>query len=64
MKTDIEIAKETELVDIDEICKDLGIDDYEKYGNYKAKLPLYYAGNMKKDSKLILVTATNPTPSG
>ena len=64
MKTDIEIAKETELVDIDEICKDLGIDDYEKYGNYKAKLPLAYANNMKKDSKLILVTATNPTPSG
>ncbi len=64
MKTDIEIAKEAQLKDIDEICKDLGIDDYEKYGNYKAKLPLAYAGKMKKDSKLILVTATNPTPSG
>ena len=64
MKTDIEIAKEAQLKDIDEICKDLGIDDYEKYGKYKAKLPLAYANNMKKDSKLILVTATNPTPSG
>ena len=64
MKTDIEIAKEVRLKDIDEICKDLGIEDYEKYGKYKAKLPLAYANKMKKDAKLILVTATNPTPSG
>ena len=64
MKTDIEIAKEVKLKDIDEICKDLEISNYEKYGNYKAKLSLEYANNMKKDSKLILVTATNPTPSG
>ena len=64
MKTDIEIAKEVKLKDIDEICKDLAITNYEKYGNYKAKLSLEYANNMKEDSKLILVTATNPTPSG
>lgn len=64
MKTDIEIAKEIELRDIDDICHDLGIDDYEKYGKYKAKLGLEYADKKKENSKLILITATNPTPSG
>lgn len=64
MKTDIEIAKEIELRDIDDICHDLGIDDYEKYGKYKAKLGLEYADKKKENSKLVLVTATNPTPSG
>lgn len=64
MKTDIEIAKEIELRDIDDICHELGIDDYEKYGKYKAKLGLEYADKKKENSKLILVTATNPTPSG
>lgn len=64
MKTDIEIAKEVKLIDIDELCKELALTNYEKYGNYKAKLSLEYANNMRDDSKLILVTATNPTPSG
>lgn len=64
MKTDIEIAKEVKLKDIDELCKELSLTNYEKYGNYKAKLSLEYANNMRDDSKLILVTATNPTPSG
>lgn len=64
MKTDIEIAKETELKDIDAICQDLDIKDYEKIGSYKAKLDLKYSENKRDDSKLILVTATNPTPSG
>ncbi|WP_130819809.1 formate--tetrahydrofolate ligase [Anaerococcus vaginimassiliensis] len=64
MKTDIEIAKEIELKDIDDICQELGLTNYEKIGNYKAKIDLEYSKNMKEDSKLILVTATNPTPSG
>lgn len=64
MKTDIEIAKEVKLKDVDEICKDLGIEKYEKFGNYKAKIDLSYANQKKENSKLILVTATNPTPSG
>ncbi len=64
MKTDIEIAKEVKLKDIDELCKELALTNYEKYGNYKAKLSLEYANNMRDDSKLVLVTATNPTPSG
>ena len=64
MKTDIEIAKEIELKDIDDICQELGLTNYEKIGNYKAKIDLEYTKNKKEDSKLILVTATNPTPSG
>ncbi|MDU2599464.1 formate--tetrahydrofolate ligase [Anaerococcus sp.] len=64
MKTDIEIAREIELKDIDEICKDLEVENYDKYGKYKAKLDLSYADKKKEGSKLILVTATNPTPSG
>lgn len=64
MKTDIEIAREIELKDIDEICNDLEVENYDKYGKYKAKLDLSYADKKKEGSKLILVTATNPTPSG
>lgn len=64
MKTDIEIAREIELKDIDEICKGLEVENYDKYGKYKAKLDLSYADKKKEGSKLILVTATNPTPSG
>ena len=64
MKTDIEIARDIKLKEIDEICKSLGVDKYEKYGNYKAKLDLEYSDKKKDGSKLVLVTATNPTPSG
>ena len=64
MKTDIEIANEIELKDIDDICQELGLTNYEKIGNYKAKIDLEYSKNKKENSKLILVTATNPTPSG
>ena len=64
MKTDIELSQEAKLKDIDQICEKLSIKDYEKLGKYKAKIDLDYLKNNKKDSKLILVTATNPTPSG
>lgn len=64
MKTDIEIAREIELEEIDELCQKLGVKNYDKYGKYKAKLDLEYADKQKEGSKLILVTATNPTPSG
>ncbi|WP_297282156.1 formate--tetrahydrofolate ligase [uncultured Anaerococcus sp.] len=64
MKTDIELSQEAKLKDIDQICENLSIENYEKLGKYKAKIDLDYLQNNKKDSKLILVTATNPTPSG
>ncbi|KWZ99945.1 formate--tetrahydrofolate ligase [Anaerococcus hydrogenalis] len=62
MKKDIEIAREAEIKDIDEIAKYLNISDYEKYGKYKAKINPVFDKN--KDSKLVLVTAISPTPFG
>ncbi|WP_243344435.1 formate--tetrahydrofolate ligase [Anaerococcus sp. AGMB09787] len=64
MKTDIEIARETKMKDIGEIAENLGIKNYEKYGNYKAKISLDELDDSKKDSKLVLVTSINPTPFG
>ncbi len=66
--SDIEIARNTKLNKITEIAKELGIkeDDLELYGKYKAKLSenIYENLKNKKDGKLILVTAINPTPLG
>jgi len=67
-KSDIEIAQSKELKHIYEIAEKAGIDkDYlELYGNYKAKVNYNLLENLKdrKDGKLILVTAINPTPAG
>ncbi len=66
-KTDIEIAQETPMLPITEVAKAAGIgDEYlEQYGRYKAKVDCAILKDMKKkDGKLILVTAINPTPAG
>ena len=66
--TDIEIARNTELLKINEISEKLEINenDIEMYGKYKAKIneKVYEKLKDKKDGKLILVTAINPTPLG
>lgn len=65
--TDIEIAQSADIKHIKEIAKKANIqeDDLEFYGKYKAKIPLSYINEEKiKKSKLILVTAINPTPAG
>lgn len=64
MKTDIEISREAKLIDIDQIASKLSITSYDKIGKYKAKIDQSYAGKSNSKSKLILVTATNPTPFG
>ncbi|MCD8187290.1 MAG: formate--tetrahydrofolate ligase [Ruminococcus sp.] len=68
MLSDIEIAKNAKMKKIYEIAAGLGIDedDVEPYGHYKAKLSenLYSKLACRKDGKLILVTAINPTPAG
>ncbi len=63
MLTDIEIAEGCKLRDIREIAKKLNIgeDNLELYGKYKAKINL---DKVNPKSKLILVTAINPTASG
>lgn len=68
MKSDIEIAQEAELVHIKEVAEKLGIneDELEFYGKYKAKISdeLWESVKDRKDGKLVLVTAINPTPAG
>lgn len=68
MKTDLEIAQENTLLDITEIAGRYAIeeDELELYGKYKAKLSpeVYEKRKEKKDGKLVLVTAINPTPLG
>ena len=68
MKTDIQIAQETEALHIGEIAKIAGIDEkyVEPYGYYKAKID-YNIMEEKKDvpdGKVVLVTAISPTPAG
>jgi len=66
-KTDIQIAQECEMAPITEIAAKAGIDEkyLEQYGRYKAKIDYNLLKESdKKDGKLILVTAINPTPAG
>ncbi len=68
MKTDIQIAQEATMIPIREVVEPFGIteDDLELYGKYKAKLSdeLWNRVKDRKDGKLVLVTAINPTPAG
>jgi formate--tetrahydrofolate ligase len=68
VKSDIEIAREARMRPIMEVGQGLGIphEDLIPYGHTKAKVHLDYIEKLakKKDGKLILVTAINPTPAG
>lgn len=68
MKSDIKIAQEAQIEPIVKIAEKLGLkeDDIELYGKYKCKISLDILKNNenKKDGKLVLVTAINPTPAG
>lgn len=68
MKSDLEIAHEVTLKPIALVAKNYGIseEDLELYGKYKAKLSQNFcaAHEGKQKGKLVLVTATNPTPLG
>lgn len=68
MLTDIEIAQNCNMKKITEIAEGLGVsqEDLEPYGHYKAKFSESVFSKLadKKDGKLILVTAINPTPAG
>ena len=55
------------MFNIERIAKEIGIDKkfLEPYGNYKAKIDLNILNDLnRKNGKLILVTAINPTPAG
>lgn len=68
MLTDIEIAQSAKMEPIEKIAESIGISskDIEPYGHYKAKISNKVLDELKdkKDGKLILVTAVNPTPAG
>ena len=68
-KSDIEIAQEAQMKVINEVADSIGIPDkyVENYGKYKAKIDYRFYNDeleSRPDSKLILVTAINPTPAG
>lgn len=66
--TDMEIARNTKLKNIQEIANKINIDtEYlEQYGKYKAKISdkIYKKIDNNKSGKLVLVTAMSPTPLG
>ncbi|MEZ7869425.1 MAG: formate--tetrahydrofolate ligase [Gammaproteobacteria bacterium] len=66
--SDIDIARAAEKRPIAEVADKLNIhvDDLEMYGKIKAKISPEFINSVKdrKDGKLILVTAINPTPAG
>ena len=67
MKSDLDIARQYEMLHIRDMAAKLDIckADIEYYGKYKAKLPLKLIDEEKvKASKLVLVTAITPTPAG
>lgn len=68
IKSDIQIAQETEMRNINEIANSAGLDSkyIELYGNYKAKVDYNLLEDKKDeaDGKVILVTAISPTPAG
>lgn len=68
IKSDITIAQEAVMEPVGRVAQGIGIpeDALEYYGKYKAKLSEEYLESLKtrKDGKLILVTAINPTPAG
>lgn len=68
MKTDIQIALESNKLPINEALESFGVqfDDLELYGKYKAKFSSTFFEKVKNkpNGKLVLVTAINPTPAG
>ena len=62
--TDLEIARSTRLLPIEQVAASIGIpaEKLEHYGKHIAKLPLDLIGQQK--GKLILVTAITATKAG
>jgi formate--tetrahydrofolate ligase len=66
VKTDIEIAQGANMLPIDQVAAQAGIDRelLEHYGRVKAKIDTTPLRSCPRKGKLILVTAINPTPAG
>jgi formate--tetrahydrofolate ligase len=63
--SDIEIAQRVKMRPIEDVAAELGLerDELDLYGKYKAKIPLDIAQRPIR-GRLVVVTATNPTPAG
>ncbi|MEC7227523.1 MAG: formate--tetrahydrofolate ligase, partial [Candidatus Latescibacterota bacterium] len=68
MQPDIEIAREADLLPIEDVGQRLGIDRQHlvHYGRDKAKISMAFCAEARgrKEGKLVLVSAINPTPAG
>ncbi len=67
MQSDVQIAQSADIKHINDITAKIGLspDQLEHYGKYKAKInPADAFALPKKQGKLVLVTAINPTPAG
>ena len=68
MASDIDIARGANKLPIGNVATRIGVDaqDLIPFGHDKAKISGHYLASLraKKDGKLILVTAINPTPAG
>lgn len=68
MKSDIEIAREAKLLNIEELREKLAItdDEFWPFGRFKGKISLRTLQRLKKrkDGKLVVVTAVTPTKYG
>src|SRR6266576_2131683 len=63
--SDIEIAQRVKMRPIEDVAAELGLerDELDFYGKYKAKIPLEVSERPIR-GRLVVVTATNPTPAG
>ena len=63
--SDIEIAQRVKMRPIEDVAAELGLerDELDLYGKYKAKIPLEVSTRPIR-GRLVVVTATNPTPAG
>lgn len=68
MLSDIEISQNCNMLPIEDVAKKVGLnaEDLDFYGKYKAKVTVDAYNNLKNKEygKLVLVTATNPSPAG
>lgn len=64
--TDQEIASKADILPIQRIAEKAGIpeDALEMYGKYKAKIDIHKVSGDENQSKVVLVSAMNPTPAG
>src|SRR3954464_165851 len=63
--SDIEIAQRVKMRPIEDVAAELGLerDELDLYGKYKEKIPLDVVRRPIR-GRLVVVTATNPTPAG